>query len=394
MSEADRHRPRSRAPQKWFLFKVSFAVFCGAVLVDFHTILDGSMDTGDHPTMNFGDFLAKSPSFAEDRRQWNAVWERDLAKIFGSGVEIYSALEMKSSITDGFPAEFYDELLTDSGVASMHSWTSHICSLQHSLSLKSLQRFVEDDFETRWMLGCSPKEREEFILEGLVRTCELSAYYESYRQWCPELSLERLNRDSGRGFIELLEQLYQVPEEYRTVPNAVFEKIIGINGPNTHRGRVYFQTFLEVRRTYFLTWVVWQVLLVIYGESQEYGFNKKQRGGTNHWKKLLKYLPPDVNLKAEVKGALQEAELRDSRKFGERHCAACRLPARLAGVETLLACQRCKSIGRLVWYCSRECQTTDWRKGKPPHKTICGKKGAFIEAFISSTTTHPHDHVE
>jgi hypothetical protein len=31
----------------------------------------------------------------------------------------------------------------------------------------------------------------------------------------------------------------------------------------------------------------------------------------------------------------------------------------------------------------RKCQTTDWKTGHPPHKTICGKKGAVAEALLS-----------
>jgi hypothetical protein len=122
------------------------------------------MYAGDHPMMEFGNCLENPHSFTEDRRGgsilkcytsamtslilelgWNAAWERELAMIFGSGVEIYSAtgpLDTKPRITASFLAGFYDQLLTDSLVASMHSLTSHICNLQHDLTLKSLVRFV------------------------------------------------------------------------------------------------------------------------------------------------------------------------------------------------------------------------------------------------------------
>ncbi|KAJ7279960.1 hypothetical protein C8J57DRAFT_1220489 [Mycena rebaudengoi] len=121
----------------------------------------GSMYAGDHPMMEFGNCLENPHSFTEDRRElgWNAAWERELAMIFGSGVEIYSAtgpLDTKPRITASFLAGFYDQLLTDSLVAN--------------------------DFETRWTLGCSPEQHEEFILEGLARTCEVSAAYEAYRE--------------------------------------------------------------------------------------------------------------------------------------------------------------------------------------------------------------------
>jgi hypothetical protein len=100
-------------------------------------------------------------------------------------VEIFSAtgpLEGRPSITGGCPPDFYDQMLTDSSVAGIHSLTTAICKLQHNLTVEAFERFTEDDFEADWM-ACCPHEREEFILEGLVRTCEVSSSYESYRTW-------------------------------------------------------------------------------------------------------------------------------------------------------------------------------------------------------------------
>ncbi|KAJ7741763.1 hypothetical protein DFH07DRAFT_1063887 [Mycena maculata] len=86
----------------------------------------------------------------------------------------------------------------------------------------------------------------------------------------------------------------------------------------------------------------------------------------------------------DFKGTVKEVTA--NRKDGERHCTSCGLPA---GVATLSACQRCKAIDRLVFYCSKKCQTADWKTGKPPHKTICGKKGAIAESFLAPKSAVP-----
>ncbi|KAJ6562285.1 hypothetical protein B0H19DRAFT_95397 [Mycena capillaripes] len=178
------------------------------------------------------------PPFAKDRRGWNTTWENKLSPFFGSGVEILSAsgpLQIKPSIFAAFPPGLCDELLTDSFVAQITDLRSCICRFQLDLPLKSCKKLAEDDFEARWMKQCSQSEREEFILEGLVRTCEVAS--ERYRQWCPELTLQRLNHSSGKGFTELLKKLcYQdtdkVSDDYQTVPKAVFEKMVSFDGPN------------------------------------------------------------------------------------------------------------------------------------------------------------------
>jgi hypothetical protein len=75
-----------------------------------------------------------------------------------------------------------------------------------------------------------------------------------------------LNYGSGKGFIELVEKLChenleKIPDNYKTVPNAVFEKINSVNGPNPHPGCLILKRMLEGRRIYFMTMFCWHVLL-------------------------------------------------------------------------------------------------------------------------------------
>ncbi|KAE9401836.1 hypothetical protein BT96DRAFT_1017939 [Gymnopus androsaceus JB14] len=55
----------------------------------------------------------------------------------------------------------------------------------------------------------------------------------------------------------------------------------------------------------------------------------------------------------------------------------------IEGVTALVACSRCKSIGRLVFYCGRSCQVNDYKNGDSPHKQICGNKDALIDSVLS-----------
>lgn len=74
-----------------------------------------------------------------------------------------------------------------------------------------------------------------------------------------------MNDRSGKGFIELLKKLChqdigKVPDDYKTVPNDVFDKMASYYGPNPHPGCVILKKTLEGQRTQFLTMAVSQVL--------------------------------------------------------------------------------------------------------------------------------------
>ncbi|KAK7055813.1 hypothetical protein R3P38DRAFT_2849066 [Favolaschia claudopus] len=331
--------------------------------------------------MAFGD-SPKSPSFKKDRRGWNAAWERDLASVYGSSIEIsFATRKSIPSVISGMPTRYYEMLLADSHVGSLQTMTSQICILQRDLTRKASRRFAEDDFESHWKTRCSAKEREEFVLEGLVRACDASPDFEDHRKWCPELTLNRLNHNSGQGFIDLLKKLSlqdidKVPDDIKILPNVVYDKINALP-PNPHPGLVVAKKSCDCGRMYLLTMVVWNILLAFYDESETYGLVKGQREDREELARFQKLAGKEVDVK-RVAG-----EVAANRKLAERHCTSCGLPASKAGVDTLLSCKRCKDIDRLVFYCSKKCQTADWKTGRPPHKTICGKEGAIRDAFFA-----------
>ncbi|KAK7461306.1 hypothetical protein VKT23_008485 [Stygiomarasmius scandens] len=57
--------------------------------------------------------------------------------------------------------------------------------------------------------------------------------------------------------------------------------------------------------------------------------------------------------------------------------------------ETLLACQKCREMGRYVYYCSRDCQVNDWKRGILPHKTICGSTSALADSVLGTNSPSP-----
>ncbi|KAF7375367.1 hypothetical protein MSAN_00424200 [Mycena sanguinolenta] len=162
----------------------------------------------------------------------------------------------------------------------------------------------------------------------------------------------------------------------KTVPNVVYDQISALpDDPDV--GMIVAKKSCDSVRAYLLTMVVWNVLLAFYGESETYGLLKGPREDRGDLKFLKETFSDEIDVKRVV------SETAANRQSAEHHCTSCGLPASRAGVATLLACQRCKAIGRLVFYCSKKCQATDWKTGRRPHKTVCGKVGAIRDAYLA-----------
>jgi len=100
----------------------------------------------------------------------------------------------------------------------------------------------------------------------------------------------------------------------------------------------------------------------------------------------------------------QEKWRKEAYRAAFRACSVCNQRPEDLGIPNLLACQKCKGIGRYVYYCSRsvytirsisncpliircyrECQVNDWKHGRPPHKTICGNTSALADSILGNT---------
>ncbi|KAK7463072.1 hypothetical protein VKT23_007658 [Stygiomarasmius scandens] len=325
------------------------------------------------------------PSYKKDRIAWNKAWEREHDALYGSELNLRLIPGRPVvGLFDSLPDIMYELAMQDSLVQNTHVIQSQICILQRDLSKKVSQRYAEDDFVHKWTQKCTPKERENWILEGLVRTCESSPDLEDHRRYCPEITMARLNNHSGKGFLNLLEKLTlqdieKVPDDVKMVPNPIWEAM-NSEGQNTRPGRRMLQRVNNIQRTAFLTYFVWNTLLAFYGEREEYGLIKT--GKNSHSPDVKESIRNDEKFSKHFKQVRKEDSA--NRQNAERGCASCGLSAERAGVPTLLACQKCKAMGRYVYYCTRDCQVKDWKSGHPPHKSICGNKAALADAVLGS----------
>ncbi|EKM56191.1 uncharacterized protein PHACADRAFT_122440 [Phanerochaete carnosa HHB-10118-sp] len=245
---------------------------------------------------------------------------------------------------------------------------SCICKLQHDIAREATKRFAENDFENAWK-ALSDDRRQEIVLEGIYRTMCIPDM-EERRKYCPDSSLENLTSRGGEEYLRMLKCL--LPSNLDALPTVPLEI------PHTFVDRIFTPTEEELQypgcktffrsmknsRTYALSTVIWNILLTFYGIEETQQPIRPDRGRFIHTEGLSKSATREI-----------VREHNEQRKLIPNACSFCGLSEdRLPAGRKLQACSKCRQLNRRMFYCSKECQTKDWKLGSPrPHKLICGK---------------------
>lgn len=252
-------------------------------------------------------------------------------------------------------------------LASMEAQRKELCVLQKDLAGLVAGKREADHFDSKW-LSMSPETRAEYILKGLVISSGAVADMEERRQWCPETTISFLQRDGGKGFLDLLNTILDTPngeapsEEPRTSPvlvsHPVFDGIWHIGEPcppgESDAARNVMQNHASLSRNFFLSFFLWNTLLEMYGMSQNYkaikpttSFNEELRVVKNSGK------AKDLGLsKEDGKKLTQDA--RSAYSQAERACASCdKMTFQLPEGTNFLRCSKCMAVGRKVMYCNK-----------------------------------------
>ncbi|KAG8922306.1 hypothetical protein FRC01_014206 [Tulasnella sp. 417] len=292
----------------------------------------------------------------KEPEQWNKEWEAYLKKKF-KPLPSYPDLS--------FLSEFSAELLGQGMLASVEQQRKELCTLQRDLAGLVAGKREAAHLDSKW-LAMSPETREEHILKGNVTSCGAVSDMEERRQWCPETTRSFLQRDGGKGFLDLLNTILDTPngespsEELRTEPilvsHPVFDGIWHIGQPcppgENAAPREVMQNQVSLSRNFYLSFFLWNTLLNMYGMSQGY-VAVKPTTSFNDTMRAIKNLGDSAKdlgfSKEDGKKLMQEAKA----QYSEADRA--------------------------------ECQLKDWKHGNPPHKTICGKPYAVPGEGPTST---------
>ncbi|KAG9044344.1 hypothetical protein FS837_008277 [Tulasnella sp. UAMH 9824] len=311
-------------------------------------------------------------------QQWNKEWEAYLAKKF-KPLPSYPDL--------WFLSDFSSQILGQGMLVSTEERRKELCIMQNDLAQLVAVARQTDHLDSKW-LSMSPETRAEYILKGLVISSRAVSDMDVRRQLCPETTSTFLQRDGGKGFLDLLNTILDTPngeapsEELRAEPilvsHPVFDGIWHIGEPcpagENEAARNVMQNHICVSRNFYLAFFLWNTLLNMYGMSQNCvaiklptSFNESLREIKNleGFAKAVLSTKDGKRVIRENKSTYSEAE---------RACVSCsKVSSQLPEGMNFLRCSKCMGVGRKVMYCNKDCQLNDWKHGNPPHKTICGK---------------------
>ncbi|KAG7453169.1 uncharacterized protein BT62DRAFT_990096 [Guyanagaster necrorhizus] len=312
------------------------------------------------------------------RKAWNKSWEDDLLDRYPPGQKPPNMFSTMSPQSIHFlkAAESLPSVQLEKDVR-----TKEICLLQRDLAQAAVTGLSNDNLEERWR-SLSQQRREELVLEGLYVTACVPNGMENWRLWCPEMTVAGLSGTNDRDFIHLLKMLLPIDQLKETLgpplllSNPTFEELIMTNDPVLRRTVDRFR----LNRSYFITMAVWSIFNAFYGNRERIQVGKPlYRDNSKANKDVLRQARELYKTEGELFkfSEIQNDYLR--RKEAVTHeslCCHCnRKEADVSAErEHFQVCSRCKVVGRVVRYCSVECQKKDWKHGFPrPHKAICGK---------------------
>ncbi|KAG8919963.1 hypothetical protein FRC01_001011 [Tulasnella sp. 417] len=299
----------------------------------------------------------KLPDKKTDAEGWNKTWNRYLEWRYNP---------KQTSNTKATPDRFlplfeiYENPLT--------SQTYLAQSRDMSAVLLKMQVGITDFIGDQWgsfalgWLSLDSEERRKHVLKGLVHLCD-ALNLERERVFCPESTNAFLERDSGRGFLDLMTTFFPPQPDSKTQakrdqPTLLFhpqhDRAMGFDQPcPVGRDPAIWDMIRnnnQCARSDFLCRMALYIFCNVMDielppiEVRKLGAGRKER------REFYSRLPDSINSIDGFKKSVVDSmeEMQNKAVWG---CTTC----------------------RRVPYCNKECQTRDWKFGDPPHKTICGK---------------------
>jgi len=142
-----------------------------------------------------------------------------------------------------------------------------VCAVQRDLAETAVKALAQDDFEKQWT-SLSKKAREKLILDGIHHACCASGDMERRRDWCPDMTVEALEADGGRGYLKMLKLLLpmnsvsRASSELLIVPHPSIDAKLRMTPAEAQNVEYKHQVeFFRVIRMYFISLVVLNIIL-------------------------------------------------------------------------------------------------------------------------------------
>ncbi|KAH8093891.1 hypothetical protein BXZ70DRAFT_1066536 [Cristinia sonorae] len=334
--------------------------------------------------MSLPDFNRIRPNKHTHRSSWNESWEKDL-KVYDTFRRLGTPI-IRSPKSAILASHIRD--LKDSDLDVMRG---EILQLQSDIRENALALLVVNGFAQQWA-DLSSAKRTEHVLEALFKASIAGPDLEGYRRWCPDMTVGALGRQPSH-YPKLLKEVVDVEGQMlKTFPHPAVEALWSASADD--HNAVLIQRW-KLGRTYFVSMVVWRVLLSFYGgdEGVRVVMTGTERSDRERSRQLVS-LTEDTEEKRLIARIKHARLVRDAEEG--KTCWGCGTREdSLPSGRTLQACSGCKKANQRVFYCSRECQKRDWKLGvggDPPHKETCAKilGGKDFRTAVPSVAPHAY----
>ncbi|KAI0085247.1 hypothetical protein BDY19DRAFT_454771 [Irpex rosettiformis] len=326
---------------------------CPCLLMKFRCRTLFSSSTRPYPPPHI--FLAemypqqrRRPNKHTDRFAWEASWERDLKAFYDRPLQ-----DLPRPTSDPLYPRSLSFLGTPSHLLNLDNKSQEICALQSDIRRAVLHTC--GDFEQKWRT-LATRKRREFVLEGLYQA-SCREWLEEKRGLCPEFTLTLLAAGDGSEYLRLLRAVLPSTSNTKVlatkspvfIPHDRIDYIWAL--PHAHReilGLRAWTTDILLDRTFFASMTIWSIFAAVYGEYEQLDASFISPHPIEEQEQLQ-----------EAQRICQHCGKHDSSSRSRRH---------------LRACSGCLTVGRKIYYCSRDCQANNWKHGVPiPHEVTCGR---------------------
>ncbi|KAJ7090843.1 hypothetical protein B0H15DRAFT_246843 [Mycena belliarum] len=334
-------------------------------------------------------FLPMPSEALRDPAKWDTDWEAFLRREFALPRGLRLCFEAKRIEIEVSPHGL------DAALSGYPDLVFATCAIQRNITEEALAHFTRDNLEARWM-NASSEVRGQHILGAMAAVCSKARNLNEARAYCsPELRLLRLRLD-GKVFLDLLKSI--MLEDASFIPN----KPVYVSHPgwdafiteqtrlnNTEAKKIALAEILLLRNK--LIFHVVQFTLrsflgldpPVLSVRKQHKFLVQKKTPVHPIQKavLVQALGPDA-ARARAKEERDDAKARINQRLGACSYMGCLNFEPRDGSRKFQRCRKCFEVmEREVLYCSRTCQTTDW---KFRHKAICGKPLDFETACYSA----------
>ncbi|KAJ7618399.1 hypothetical protein FB45DRAFT_931555 [Roridomyces roridus] len=296
----------------------------------------------------------------------------------------------------GGPESFFEPLMNSDVLQEIVGFRRFACGFHYTMSKFIVELLTEKDFESRWLALGTDGQTKHFILafknlQEKESVGPMVHVFDNPKLDAPELCLDELTRDSGRGFLDLMNVFLLPnndgpPKQPFIFPNERFDAIIGWKSNDTAPNRRSWLGLRRMMRTRYISSFVSTVLHSTEGEipkvvlyAYEHDKTRSALDGMRETMSMAGVTEDEYNR--------WRKDQTERRKEMKRFCDTCLKPEDKIQDGKMSICAPCKAVDRDVRYCDKACQKQAWKS----HKQSCGKlldiDDTFNDTDMKATST-------